>query len=684
MSVLPRYQTRVTLQVYDPAIPGVKYLGFTTRHMHHYNEVTLGVGVNWEPRMVRGPTITKELGDKGLTKSFGAIELLNQDGALDNMYSYGFDGRICYIEYQTDERKSDDVNFDGLLYEAFMEQPEFQGDRVIIKLRGDSYLTDKPLHTEFYAGSGGLEGNVQLTGQPKPLLFGYAVYFKPPLVDDTKLIYQITARIPNEAGFGTNSTMQELNGSLGTASQTGLGLSGTAVKINDGDFSANSFNTDAAVAGAQATIDYTTGHQFDTVWVYAATAGGASNWKIRRSDNGAFNDYADLATGWITSALGWNKLTFALNTARYWRIELTNTPGAGPWYNELMFFNSTISSSNVNGIHFGPVVDDGGVPLLKGPNYVSTADMNANIPPAGTFRVLPYSKSTNTGCYFRLNSIPAFELRCSAYLDPYDIGLISAGNIVVRTSTVCRGLALAGALPNFTQFDAATTAALGDGASDGCYLDTALTIEEAINNMMAGSMLWATRQYSGNIWHLRSLRLPSEAGTGGQTLDITQPDAIVKFERTTAAPGVVPQLPVYRVRGGYQHIIEPIDGPYAGAATADYRRTISQDYRYVKSEDTAILTAFPFASELTIQNNWQSASDEVARTDKLLAVLKVRRDFFHIVAKVNPEDVRDIPIGNRVRVQNYPRFGCTTSRDFMLLRIETDTDKGLVDLIVWG
>lgn len=129
---------------------------------------------------------------------------------------------------------------------------------------------------------------------------------------------------------------QDLNwtSQTGTASSSGVTLAGSPAAINDGIIS-SAWHTDTAVPGAYVQIDMGAVVAFSAVRINATSAGYAGNYKVRGSADGAV--WVDITINFIPSVPGWNSITFVQTSYRYWRLELTNTPGAGSWLNEAEF-----------------------------------------------------------------------------------------------------------------------------------------------------------------------------------------------------------------------------------------------------------------------------------------------------------------------------------------------------------
>lgn len=129
----------------------------------------------------------------------GAIVLNNQDGGLDHLYNYGFDGRAFTLSEMPGTNaplSSKTVLLSGVLSgidsgDAFTE--------LILRLRDPRVLLDTALLTERYAGTStssglGAEGDTDLTDKIKPVIFGAANNVPTTTVNPYDLIKQVSAR----------------------------------------------------------------------------------------------------------------------------------------------------------------------------------------------------------------------------------------------------------------------------------------------------------------------------------------------------------------------------------------------------------------------------------------------------------------------------------------------------------
>lgn len=158
----------------------------------------------YEPRVKTPADITRNLFATGTTSGatrvgYGVVELVNVDGGLDYMNTYGFDGRALTIKIG--EPSDGYASFTTIL-SGTMEQVEFSFQTVTILARDKLAVLDLPLQKTEYAGSNtlpnGIEGTDDLKGQKKPLLYGQVYNISPPCVNTSKLIYQVSDLLIND------------------------------------------------------------------------------------------------------------------------------------------------------------------------------------------------------------------------------------------------------------------------------------------------------------------------------------------------------------------------------------------------------------------------------------------------------------------------------------------------------
>lgn len=118
---------------------------------------------------------------------FGTIELANGDGELDSVVqAMAVDGRDVTVRLGAYMGAYAEF---AIVAAAVGTTWEADDLTVRIGLRDRSYVLDRPLQTNLYAGSGGAEGGADLEGKPKPLLFGKCRNVTLIALDSANLIY---------------------------------------------------------------------------------------------------------------------------------------------------------------------------------------------------------------------------------------------------------------------------------------------------------------------------------------------------------------------------------------------------------------------------------------------------------------------------------------------------------------
>jgi RHS repeat-associated protein len=152
--------------------------------------------------------------------------------------------------------------------------------------------------------------------------------------------------VPDSNIASSSDTLAQLK--LSASMLTESGLSGfDQAQITDGDISTNGWHTDSATPGAWLQVDLGSGNAqaVTEVRIYPAYAGYAGNYTVQYSDDDS--NWSSASSGFVPSQAGWNSQSWTgVGAHRYWRLYLTNTPGSGPWLNELQLVAPT---AGVNG-----------------------------------------------------------------------------------------------------------------------------------------------------------------------------------------------------------------------------------------------------------------------------------------------------------------------------------------------
>jgi len=142
------------------------------------------------------------------------------------------------------------------------------------------------------------------------------------------------------AGFQTRGLITG-----GMIANSGMGGFSAAACVDD-SVTVDCWNTDAASSGATVTVDHGSGvtPEYRRLRLYLDAAGCTANYTIERSDNGS--TWSTAASGCIPDLIGWNEWYLNPNGGhRYWRLRLTNTPGAGADVREMQFWSSDVDST---------------------------------------------------------------------------------------------------------------------------------------------------------------------------------------------------------------------------------------------------------------------------------------------------------------------------------------------------
>lgn len=127
------------------------------------------------------------------TLETGEIIINNIDGQLDAWHNYSFDGRPVIIR-KGPPGAAYPSGFITLL-NGTAEALEGDNEKLIIQLRDQSYIFDKPLSQNTYGGTNvlpdGIDGTADdIKGQRKPIIYGKVFNFSPAQVNTSRLIFQ--------------------------------------------------------------------------------------------------------------------------------------------------------------------------------------------------------------------------------------------------------------------------------------------------------------------------------------------------------------------------------------------------------------------------------------------------------------------------------------------------------------
>lgn len=192
---MPTPVIAVEVDCYDATIPGVRTLryatiAFTTRPSDTPAN-TFYEGRIKQPGNFQRNTFSNQRTFGQSQISFGEVVLTNYDGGLDALLDYSFSGRAITIKFGNIANDGTPPTSWTTIIRGSLEQAELSWQEVTFRLRDRQLDVAKPIQQTRFAGTGGMEGGTNLTGKPKPLVFGSVLNIAPPLVDPTRFIYQV-------------------------------------------------------------------------------------------------------------------------------------------------------------------------------------------------------------------------------------------------------------------------------------------------------------------------------------------------------------------------------------------------------------------------------------------------------------------------------------------------------------
>lgn len=312
--------------------------------------------------------------------------------------------------------------------------------------------------------------------------------------------------------------------------------------------------------------------------------------------------------------------------------------------------------------------------LTAGAAYSSQADMEANAPAAGYYRLW----RTSTGTYVRTGSKPTGQL--TAHLTE---GASSADRTLAQI--YYRILVNAGGIDpseivtaDLTALDTATSS-----ASVGTFASGDETIGEALEKLCSSFGAWWGIDALGRF-RIQQWLLPS----GTPVLDIREAN-IGKFELVAAndeAHGVPPQ----RVNLDYQKAwYVQTDGLDANVSAAQ-QAFVKQEYRRVTAFNAATAAIHPLAGDLNIQTLLDSEAAAQAEATRVLALRGELRLLIECEVFFRSDEFArlqalfdNLDLGVVVRVW-HRRFGCAAGKLLRVAGMQPNLARGVVALTLWG
>lgn len=188
------------LTAYDRNLGTTRVLRYASQQGYVTGASDTPANTFYDARIKQPVNVSRDCFSRGRTTGqtrvgYGDLILFNGDGELDWLIDLAVDGRNITVWRTEVADPRYPVDFRQVIV-GTMEQPEFTSDTVVIRLRDRQAELMVPLNTTKYAGTNalpaGLEGvATDLKGKPKPVCFGYVMNIAPPMVNTSRLIYQV-------------------------------------------------------------------------------------------------------------------------------------------------------------------------------------------------------------------------------------------------------------------------------------------------------------------------------------------------------------------------------------------------------------------------------------------------------------------------------------------------------------
>lgn len=312
-------------------------------------------------------------------------------------------------------------------------------------------------------------------------------------------------------------------------------------------------------------------------------------------------------------------------------------------------------------------VYDRGAPLTTGAAYASQADMEANVPAAGQYRLW---NDATAGAFIRLGSAPTGLVTCD----------VKRGAAISNRTVgqLFNSILLAAGIPSsdisssdITALDAA--APYETGVYAGWQDD--VTPLQLLDELCISAGAWYGVDATG-IFRVGRVELPTGASVG----TITATD-IIKIERVASRdPGV--GIPAWKVKVGYKKLYN-VQTDLA-ATVADARKSyFSNEYRRVEASDASVKTANVLSPEMEFLTSLTSDADATTEASRLLTIYKARRDMYEVTVRVDSALASILDLGKIITMQ-VNRFGMSAGKKFLIIGIRNNMRGYQFDLTLWG
>jgi len=130
-----------------------------------------------------------EIGFGGLVEpTIGVIKISIHDGELDFLADQDWDSRPFTVRIGSTDAEPAIYPF---AVRGEIESASWDEDFISLRIRDAGIGFKQSIQPNHYGGTGGLDGDSEVEGQPKPLCLGFPIAVEPKLIDRSLLLYQV-------------------------------------------------------------------------------------------------------------------------------------------------------------------------------------------------------------------------------------------------------------------------------------------------------------------------------------------------------------------------------------------------------------------------------------------------------------------------------------------------------------
>lgn len=372
----------------------------------------------------------------------------------------------------------------------------------------------------------------------------------------------------------------------------------------------------------------------------------------------------------------------------FWRIELNANPGfAYPSAVEVRTSTGLSGSTYVALFHerFGELMVAGDTGQLYSTtnngsegDYASLAALQDDTlaPSAGKY------KTYLAGGYVRLGSSPSGDMTADVYqinntLSDGFLRLFFLANVSPGTNP-----------GNYIASDL-TTLQITNDALVGYWTNEETTFADVLDAYAMTLGLWWGTDYGGRI-RVQQFLAPAGPAVVSFTENDIKKGSLTRVAATDETKGLPSWRTIVRyarnyfvqsggIAGGFIELEAETQG---GPVTAARRAFISQEWREVKTDNTAVQTVHLLAAQTAEESLFQYQYDAQLEADRRQTLRGTLRNRFQIEVQLNDESLL-ADLGTTISL-SHPRYGLSAGVLFRVLGVDPDTARRRIVLTLWG